>query len=138
MKKEMISMENQNENDSRNTIVKFRLNKDESEVLEKKFRNSGYKSKSEFIRMMIFQGLIIKVDDKTAKDYDRNLVGISNNINQIARRVNSTGKIYAEDIEEIQNGVKEIWQQLKYFQSVLQKAKPLPISPTPQRPTTDD
>jgi hypothetical protein len=134
MKKEMISMEN----DSRNTIVKFRLNKDESEVLEKKFRNSGYKSKSEFIRMMIFQGLIIKVDDKTAKDYDRNLVGISNNINQIARRVNSTGKIYAEDIEEIQNGVKEIWQQLKYFQSVLQKAKPLPISPTPQRPTTDD
>jgi hypothetical protein len=134
MKKEMISMEN----DSRNTIVKFRLNKDESEVLEKKFCNSGYKSKSEFIRMMIFQGLIIKVDDKTAKDYDRNLVGISNNINQIARRVNSTGKIYAEDIEEIQNGVKEIWQQLKYFQSVLQKAKPLPISPTPQRPTTDD
>ena len=40
--------------------------------------------------------------------------------NQIATRVNSTDKVYADDIEEIKQKQEEIWQQLKYLESQLQ------------------
>ena len=124
--------------DSRNIILNLRVNKEEAEWIEQKFQNSGMKSKSDFIRMMIFQGQIIKVSDDFVRDFRRKYSSISNNINQIALRLNASGNIYAEDIAEIKNGVSEIWQQLNYFRSVLLKVKPLPISPARQRPKTED
>ena len=52
------------------------------------------------------------------------LVGsISNNVNQIAVRVNSTNKIYAEDIVNIKEGQDKIWQLLNSLQSKLLKLK---------------
>jgi hypothetical protein len=114
------------------------VNQEEAELIDRKFQNSGFKSKSDFIRMMIFQGQIIKISDKYAKDFRRKYSSISNNINQIALRLNASGNIYAEDIAEIKNGVNEIWQQLKFFQSLLLKVKPLPTLPAQQKPTTED
>lgn len=32
------------------------------------------------------------------------------NINQIVKRVNTTGNIYREDIQELKKGLEEIWQ----------------------------
>ena len=118
--------------------MKFRVNKEEAELIDRKFQNSGYKSKSDFIRMMIFQGQIIKVSDEFVSDFRRKYSSISNNINQIALRLNASGNIYAEDIAEIKNGVSEIWQLLNYFRSVLLKVKPLPTLQAPQRPKTED
>ena len=48
---------------------------------------------------------------------------ISNNVNQIAVRVNSTDKVYVEDMNNIMDGVEKIWQQLRYFQSQLRSVK---------------
>ena len=126
------------EYDTRNIIVKFRVNKEEAELIDRKFQNSGYKSKSDFIRMMIFQGQIIKVSDEFVSEFRRKYSSISNNINQIALRLNASGNIYTEDIAEIKNGVSEIWQLLNYFRSMLLKVKPLPILQAPQRPKTEN
>ena len=117
--------------------MKFRVNQEEADLIESKFQNSGYSSKSDFIRMMIFQGQIIKVSDDYLSDFRRKLSGIANNVNQIAMRLNASGNIYAEDIAEIRNGVNEIWQQLNFFRSMLLKVKPLPISPAQTKPKTD-
>lgn len=137
-KKEMMKTRPKEDYDPRNIILNLRVNKEEAEWIEQKFQNSGMKSKSDFIRMMIFQGQIIKVSDDFVRDFRRKYSSISNNINQIALRLNASGNIYAEDIAEIKNGVSEIWQQLNYFRSVLLKVKPLPISPAQQRPKTED
>ena len=37
------------------------------------------------------------------------------NINQIAKKANTTGDIYAEDLEELKRMVQEIWRILKSF-----------------------
>ncbi len=124
--------------DPRNIILNLRVNKEEAEWIEQKFQNSGMKSKSDFIRMMIFQGQIIKVSDDFVSDFRRKYTSISNNINQIALRLNASGNIYAEDIAEIKNGVNEIWQQLKYFRSLLLRVKPSPTLEVLQRPKTED
>lgn len=117
-------------------MIKFRLSEAEAEVLEQKFQNSGFRSKSEFIRMMIFTGQIIRIDGANFKQLQNSIYSVSNNINQVAVRVNSTGSLYAEDIADLRNGVDEIRQQLKSFLSLLQRAKPSPTSQAPKRPKT--
>ncbi len=111
------------EKDIHNRYMQIRLTQEEYEAIERKFQNSGLKSRSEFIRTLIFEGIIVHIsEDKLRKIY-RLVNNIAGNINQIAVRVNSTGNIYAEDIAEIKEGLQKIWQPLRYFQSQLQKLK---------------
>ena len=107
--------------DNRNTVIKFRVNEKELKLFEHKFRLSGFHSKSDFIRTMIFEGVVVKLDVELVRSIARNIAGSAANINQIAVRVNSTGSIYADDVSEIQKDVNELWQQLRLFQSEVQK-----------------
>lgn len=104
----------------REHYVQIRLNEEEKEILESKYKLSEFHSKSQFIRKMILEGAVIKTDG-TFQKISRSISGIAANINQIAVRVNSTGSIYADDIEEIRKDVNELWQQLRLYQSEVQK-----------------
>ena len=97
--------------------MQIRLTEAEYEAIERKFRNSGLKSRSEFIRTMIFEGYLIHINEDELKKLNQLIYNVANNINQIAVRVNSTGNVYADDISEIKEGQDKIWQQLKFFQS---------------------
>ena len=104
----------------RTRSVQVRLTEEEFNYLHHKFELSGLKSKSEFMRMMFFEGLVVKFSDDDMQFLMRQISGMTTNINQIATRVNSTEKIYFEDIEEIKQKQEEIWQQLRYLESQLQ------------------
>lgn len=104
----------------RKNVVKTRMSDEELEYFNHKFELSGLKSKSEFMRLMFFEGMIIKFNDSDMAFLTRQISGMTSNINQITARVNSTDKIYAEDIEEIRQKQEEIWQQLRYLESQLQ------------------
>jgi hypothetical protein len=109
--------------------LKIRVSEDEKEVIECKFRNSGCKTKSEFIHMMIFSGMIIKIDKEITKDFMRKLNSIANNVNQIALRVNSTWNLYESDLAEIVDVVSEIRRQHFRFLFLLHNARTTGISP---------
>ena len=119
----MIKTSRKSEKDSRKKFVKFRVSNEEYDAIERKFKNSGLKSRSEFIRAMIFEGHIVHLNETELQEIYRLVSTIANNVNQIAVRVNSTGKIYAEDIAQIQEGINQIWQRLNFFQSKLLKLK---------------
>ena len=104
----------------RTRSVQIRLTEEEFDYLNHKFEISGLKSKSEFMRMMFFEGLVVKFSSEDMQFLMRQISGMTTNINQIATRVNSTDKVYAEDIEEIKQQQEEIWQQLRYLESQLQ------------------
>ena len=104
----------------RTRSVQVRLTEEEFDYLNHKFEISGLKSKSEFMRMMFFEGLVVKFSDDDMQFLMRQISGMTTNINQIATSVNSTDKVYAEDIEEIKQKQEEIWQQLRYLESQLQ------------------
>ena len=107
----------------RTRSVQVRLTQEEYDFLEQKFRLSGYKSKSEFMRIAFFVTLIVKFSTEDMQELLRLVRGISNNVNQIAVRVNSTDKVYREDMDNIKDGVEKIWQQLRYFQSQLRSVQ---------------
>ena len=108
----------------RTRSVQVRLTQEEYDFIEEKYRLSGYKSKSEFMRIAFFDTLIVKFSSDDMQELLRLVRSISNNVNQIAIRVNSTDKVYVEDMNNIKDGVEKIWQQLRYFQSQLQQVKP--------------
>lgn len=111
------------ENEPHNWYMQIRLTEAEYEAIERKFRNSGLKSRSEFVRAMIFEGYIVHFDEEKFDKIYKLIGSISNNVNQIAVRVNSTNKIYAEDIVNIKEGQDKIWQLLNSLQSKLLRLK---------------
>ena len=110
-------------NNKRDLFLKIRVSQEEMDAIDRKFQNSGMKSKSEFIRAMIFEGYIVHFDENELKKIFNLMSNISNNINQIAMRVNRTGEAYKEDLTEIKEELNQIWQPLRFFQSQLLKLK---------------
>ena len=94
-RKETMIMEN---NKRRDLYLKIRVNQEELDYIDRKFRESGMKSRSDFVRAMIYQGYIVKFSEFELKELIRLARNISSNINQIAVRANSGGKIYDNDI----------------------------------------
>ena len=109
--------------ETHNRYMQIRLTEDKYEAIERKFQNSGLRSRSAFVRAMIFEGHIVQFNEADLKAIRRLIGNISANVNQIALRVNNTGNLYAQDIAEIKEGINQIWQPLNYFQSELLKLK---------------
>ena len=107
----------------RNNVIKFKVSDDELDFIKKKAELSGAKNLSCYLRKMAITGVIINYDDKQLDDMHKDINRIGNNVNQIAVRVNRTGAIYYEDLQEIKGKVKELWQSLQSNQSILQSIK---------------
>ena len=100
-------------NRKRTNPVQFYLDDDEQYILVEKFRLSGMKSKSAFLRKLILYGYVYDVDYSYLRNYNTELGRISSNLNQIAKRVNSTGNIYKEDINEVKELMNKVWRTQK-------------------------
>jgi hypothetical protein len=79
----------------------FKMSPEEAEWFERRMAMTGITNKSAFIRKMCIDGHVINLDLKTLNEIGRLLRITSNNANQIARRVNSGGDIYPNEIDEI-------------------------------------
>ncbi|WP_282929923.1 plasmid mobilization relaxosome protein MobC [Anaerococcus sp. Marseille-Q7828] len=98
----------------RNERIEIKLTKEEKEVFEKKMKLANCKTMSHFLRKCVLEKEIYVVDLEPFRNLQWLLSNVTNNINQIAKRVNSTGIIYKEDIndmkKEIEHFSKELWQ----------------------------
>lgn len=101
-------------NRTRNIQLKIFLNEDEKEIFKKKMKLAKCKTMSHFLRKCVLEKEIYQVDLQPFADLQGLLYNATNNLNQIAKRVNSTGVIYSNDIKDIKKQVdhlsKEIWQ----------------------------
>jgi nitrate reductase assembly molybdenum cofactor insertion protein NarJ len=70
---------------------------------------------------MAVDGRVIHVELDSVHEMIRLLSNATNNINQISKRLNETGNIYAADIAEIQAWQDEIWIQQKEILNSLNK-----------------
>ena len=100
-------------NRSRTNPVQFYLDDDEQYILDEKFKRSGMKSKSAFLRKLILYGYVYDVDYEHLREYNTTLARIGNNLNQIAKRMNATGNVYKADVYEVKELMKQVWQSQK-------------------------
>lgn len=123
----MAQRERQNE-------LKIYLSDDEQYILEQKFKISGMKSKSAFIRHMILYGYVYDVNYEHLREYNTLLARIGNNLNQIAKRMNATGNVYEADVKEVKELMKQVWQSQKSMLSKQPSIKQYLTFATLQKP----
>ena len=97
----------------RTNPIQFYLSDEEQYILDEKFRLSGMKSKSAFLRKLILYGYVYEVDYSYLRDYNTELGRISSNLNQISKRINSTEHIYQEDMKELKELMNQVWHTQK-------------------------
>ncbi len=100
-------------NRERKNELKIFLSDDEQYILEQKVKASGMRSKSSFLRHQILYGYVYDIDYSDLREYNTTLSKISNNLNQIAKRMNATGNIYAADAKEVKELMKKVWDTQK-------------------------
>ena len=92
------------------------LNEQELNLIQHKMRQLGTHNFGAYARKMLIDGYIIKVDYTEQKKLAAAVSRVASNINQICRRINSTGNLYAEDVAELKERQAEIWSLLKETQ----------------------
>lgn len=93
----------------RDRLLHFRVSQKEMEMIETKMKQVGVTSQSAYLRKMAIDGYVIKLELPELREMVSLLRRSGSNINQIASRVNSTGRVYAEDMAEIKRQQKELW-----------------------------
>jgi len=89
----------------------FRVNEDEKYFIEKKMEMAGWTNFRSFVLNSLVRGEIVKLDLAEIREMNRLLRNISNNINQISARANSTNRVYESDIAGIQKQQSALWEQ---------------------------
>lgn len=106
----------------RNVSLAFRVTEEERSMIERRMAQTGIKNMRAFIVKMAVDGRVIHVELDSVREMVRLLSNATSNINQISRRINAGGSIYAADIEELRVRYEEIWGQTKI---ILQKLSAL-------------
>ena len=101
------------ENLTRPIQIKFRVNEQEREVIRQRMELMGVTNLAAYMRKISQDGFLYRVNIDGLPEICRQVEAIGQNINRIAKRVNSTDTIYAEDIRQIKAELERVWKLLK-------------------------
>ena len=124
------------EKKKRTKILQFRVTEDELKIIDERFKKSYAETRGEYLRRSALSSLNIVLDVDKFMRQNRQISGIVNNINQIATRVNSTGNLYAEDLQEIREEIQELWRLQISILSELHSINQFSTSLTETKPET--
>ena len=96
-------------NRKRDVTLRFRVTQEEQAQIEKCMAQAGTENMSAYLRKLAIDGYVLKLDLPELKEMISLLRRSSNNLNQIARRVNETSRIYAEDIGCLLANQERLW-----------------------------
>ena len=97
-------------NRTRKIVLRVPVTPEERKLIEQKMSLLHTKNFSAYARKMLIDGYIVNMDTTDIRAQTAEIQKIGVNVNQIAKRVNSTGSVYQEDIEEIKGVLAEIWR----------------------------
>ncbi len=98
------------ENRKRNVQIIIRVTEEERSLIEEKMQQIPTLNLSAYARKILIDGYIITLDLQEVKGHTAQLQKIGVNVNQIAKRINETGRIYADDMNEIKRVMEEVWR----------------------------
>lgn len=97
----------------REIVLRFRVTAEERGMIEEKMAQLGTENMAAYLRKMAIDGYIVKLDLPELKELVSLLRRSGNNLNQIAKRVNETNRIYTADIECLLENQEKLWSMAK-------------------------
>lgn len=103
----------------RDIQLKVRVTPEERAMIEAKMAQLGTTNMGAYLRKMAIDGYVVKLDLPELREMVSLLRRSSNNLNQLARRANETGRIYPEDLADIRQNLAQLWESAKEILRVL-------------------
>lgn len=101
-------------------MLHFAVTEEEARIIDEKMKQLEIRNMSAFLRAMVLNGYVLKLNLPQLREMIRLLGNLTNNVNQIARRVNEHGSIYESEIDEIQEKVNQLLCMMNQLLSMLQ------------------
>ena len=105
----------------RNIRISVRLTEEEHRILKEKMDRIGVTNQEAFIRKMILDGLVIRLELPELRELISLLRYSSNNINQIAKHLNESGRVYQTDLDDIKVNQEKLWSMANEIMMSLSK-----------------
>ena len=86
---------------SKTRHLQLLVSEEELNMIKQKMQQIGTDNFSLYARKMLIDGYVIKLQFDEMKSLTKELANLSRSINQIAKRVNSTGNLYEEDVKDV-------------------------------------
>lgn len=99
-------------NRTRQILIRFYVTPEELKMLEQKQEESQMTSREAMIRKLLFEGKILILNIPELRKLSAQLGRCSGSLNQIAKRVNITGRLYENDLKETQNQLQEVTNRI--------------------------
>lgn len=96
----------------RSVQLNFRVSEEELAAIESKMEQLGILNREAYLRKMALDGYAVRLDLPELKELLSLLRRHSSNLNQLARRVNTTGRVYEADLEDIIKRQSELWEAI--------------------------
>ena len=97
----------------REIVLRVAVTEAERDMINEKMSQYNTNNFGAYARKILIDGYVINIDASDLKAIAAEMQKIGVNINQIARRVNTTSRIYEQDFDEIKGKVDEIWRLLR-------------------------
>lgn len=94
----------------RNTQIIFWVTENEYELIRRRMASLITNNLSAYLRKIAIDGLIVRLDLPELQEMVSLLRRSSNNLNQIAKRVNETGRLYGTDVEDVLQSQERLWK----------------------------
>ena len=98
-------------NRERKVQLHFMVTEKELSLIQKKMEQMGTRNLGAYLRKMALDGYVVRLDLTDVGEMVTLLRNTTNNLNQIARRVNESGNLYAEDVEDLLRKYDRIWDR---------------------------
>jgi hypothetical protein len=106
-------------NRKRDIQLHFMVSQDEMALIRKKMERMGTRNLGAYLRKMALDGYVVRLNLTDVKELVALLHNATNNLNQIARRVNESGSLYAADVEDLCQNYDRIWDRTEKILAAL-------------------
>ena len=97
----------------RGVQLNFRVSEEELATIESKMEQLGIFNREAYLRKMALDGYAVRLDLPELKELLSLLRRHSSNLNQLARRVNTTGRVYEADLADIAKRQEQLWESVR-------------------------
>lgn len=87
----------------------FRLTEAEDAMIRKKAEACGVTNLSTLFRAMVLNGYVLKLDLPEIRELLRLMKNLTNNVNQMAKRLNENGNVYETEMDDILRRLDDVW-----------------------------
>ena len=103
------------EEEKQDIQMHFRVTHREKEIIDQKMAQMGTKRLGVYLRKMAIDGYVVKLDLPEVRELVSLLRYAGNNLNQLTKVAHTTGNIYVDEIESLEERFKVISERTSDF-----------------------